>query len=147
MKFSISTVAMLALSFTMLTGAKKCENTSEPTSCVCASIFAPVCASDGNTYGNACEAECQGLTVESNDECDYTLDGNGEPCVGDVTFDECNEGQSCIVYSTFSGQPTASCHVDCAFPGEPGGGSAICPTGLQCVTVADGPGSVCIEIE
>lgn len=141
---AISKLALLALSFTMLGGAKRCNSPSEPTSCVCAALLAPVCASDGLTYGNECEANCQGLQVDSQGECDYTLQGVGTSC---TSSNDCNEGQSCLSYAGVTGQPLSTCHVDCAIPGEPGGGSAICPSALQCVSIEDGPGTVCLEIE
>lgn len=138
MKRQLLPTLLLLTVATLLGGAKGC-NDPDPVECVCAQIFDPVCASDGRTYGNACEAECAGLTVESNDECAFTQTGAGSTCTSD---DSCNTGQSCIEFFGFTGQPMRECHVDCDTPDE---GSAICPSGLQCVTVADGPGSICVE--
>ena len=70
MKSPLSKLPLLALAFCLLGGAKKCNSTdTEPTDCICAAILDPVCASDGRTYGNACEAACEGLSVVSSDEC------------------------------------------------------------------------------
>lgn len=142
MKRILIKLPLLALAFGFLAGAKQCDSSnSEPTDCICAAILDPVCASDGRTYGNACEAACEGETVVTNDECSFTLDGVGDSCDAD---DDCGEGQSCLAYVAFTGQTIASCHVDCDVPGE---GSAICPAALTCVSVADGPGSVCADLD
>ncbi|XP_060607648.1 serine protease inhibitor dipetalogastin-like [Ruditapes philippinarum] len=37
--------------------------------CYCPAIVLPVCGVDGNTYSNACLAECDGIEVEYEGEC------------------------------------------------------------------------------
>jgi hypothetical protein len=43
------------------------ENPKE--NCVCTREYAPVCGCNNKTYGNACEAECNGITQYVKGEC------------------------------------------------------------------------------
>jgi hypothetical protein len=37
--------------------------------CVCTTEYNPACGVDGQTYGNACEANCAGVKIASCGEC------------------------------------------------------------------------------
>jgi hypothetical protein len=70
MKYLIILLALL-VSCSTTTQPKKSKKSSKTTkpkeirSCVCMEIYQPVCASDGMTYANACEASCQGLKFQN----------------------------------------------------------------------------------
>ncbi len=55
----------------------------------CPEIWAPVCGCDGMTYGNDCEANTSGTSVDHEGECFLEPD----TC---VTNDECLSGQYCV---------------------------------------------------
>jgi hypothetical protein len=66
------------------------------------------------------------------------LPGQGAPCEAGNT---CAPGLTCVVYYGFAGPAGpkfTSCEIKCSTTGKP-----PCPTGQNCVTIADGPGSVC----
>lgn len=38
--------------------------------CVCAALYMPVCGADGQTYSNACDADCAGVAVAAQGMCE-----------------------------------------------------------------------------
>lgn len=66
----------------------------------------------------------------------------GEDCSASNV--QCAAGTTCISYFGIAGQngpEFQTCEIPCTHPG------ASCPTGQMCVTIADGPGSVCVVEE
>jgi len=45
---------------------------------------------------------------------------------------ECSQGQLCLEYTGFSGQPLSTCEIPCNFKSD-------CPEPLDCAAIADGP--------
>lgn len=63
--------------------------------------------------------------------------GQGVPCEDG----NCAPGLTCVVYYGIAGPAGpkfTSCEMKCSATGKPG-----CPAGQNCVTIADGPGTVC----
>ena len=59
--------------------------------CICNEMWDPVCGIDGNTYSNACYAECEYIVIAYEGEC---LDTNPNDCVG-LDEDECWYSEGC----------------------------------------------------
>lgn len=87
-----------------------------PRPCVCQSIFAPVCGSDGITYSNTCKARCKGKSVQivADGPCaDANDDDQEESCV-------CNRMMAPVCSLVDGNTYNNECHTrPCA--GGPGG--------------------------
>ena len=80
-----------------LCGAADATGTCKPKPDACAEIYKPVCACNGKTYGNECDAHSNGQSVVSDGECGNG-NGSGKSCGGFVapgTDNKCADNQFC----------------------------------------------------
>ncbi len=54
------------------------DNNDARPDCVCDMMYAPVCGKDGNTYGNACAAACEGIRIAYEGECEGDNPGDDD---------------------------------------------------------------------
>ncbi|MBZ0119046.1 MAG: hypothetical protein K8H88_18770, partial [Sandaracinaceae bacterium] len=104
---------------------------SPPTACT--DIYAPVCGTDGVTYGNACYAGLSGVAVAHDGECAPQLClsdadcGGGSYCNHDRCLSGCGPGETCPAVCYGACEPRAGCYSDadcgpgfvCAHDGGP----------------------------
>ena len=81
MPLAFVAIVFLVLLFT------QCKSDDDNAECVCTEEFSPVCGDDGVTYGNACFAECEGVTYTVG-YCPETADGLVRD-LGDPALDGC----------------------------------------------------------
>ncbi|MBL4634273.1 MAG: hypothetical protein JKY56_10385 [Kofleriaceae bacterium] len=93
--------------------SKECLNGSciDRQSCVCAEIYSPVCGTNGQTYGNACEANCVDAELSHDGACGTA----GDICGGKQGL-QCQDGFRCRFGSSLYDFPfpdaSGSCVAD-----------------------------------
>jgi hypothetical protein len=65
--------------------------------------YAPVCGCDGETYGNACAAALEGVSVASEGEC-HGGGGSGQTCGGIASLECSSAGEFCNYEESAGGQ-------------------------------------------
>ncbi len=63
--------------------------------CNCDDVYEPVCASDGQTYGNACEARCAGVEIYYDGECEALPCSSDADCPADSFCNSCPPDPTC----------------------------------------------------
>lgn len=115
----------------------------------CIAIYDPVCGCDGETYGSACSAANQGMSVASDGECPV------EPAFcGGIAGIQCPDGQTCIDNPDDGCDPAnggADCGGICVDEPDPNSCEGSCggqaAGGCWCDDACAGYGDCCEDID
>jgi hypothetical protein len=86
-----------------LCGAADATGTCAALATTCDLDYRPVCGCDNVTYGNACAAAVEGVSVASEGECDDDGGGTGQTCGGIASL-ECSSDEFCNYEESAGGQ-------------------------------------------
>jgi hypothetical protein len=117
--------------------ARRCTASTAGGTCIvkptgCATVYLPVCACDGHTYGNDCSRQMAGAQLDHAGACEGADGGTGGVRCGATT---CAANEYCVQDCGCGGAlicqpplPGTTCAVPCPIPGGGTGCQPVCTT-------------------